>query len=291
MMISRDRIGYIPLSVDDPAYIREALREKAAGMTPCRCSNCSTEAAPTLINNLVWANKDNFDSIIADQFVTAESRDLTLKYPTRPTPFRKRKIPDSDRPEIDAFKAELITNLHRYFNETFGGGLPLPAAEVFGDEEAEAIVTYMHHINTPNDIRGIIGGKCYDGQLVWLFDQVITYKNSLAGKMRSAPPKKAKANPPGPGTDPTDVTALASTSAHQLLPRGGARPPTKKSLAAEASRRKSLEKKAQEELWLISEHKRKEQIAQFLREGLEQARLERLGEAQPTAGRDDGMEK
>jgi hypothetical protein len=243
-----------------------------------------------LIDNLVFANKSNFDSIITDKFDTTEGRNISFKYPTKPAQLRKRKIPDADRPDIDAFKTQLISDLHACYDQQFGVGLPLSASEVFGDEEAEAIVSYLHQINTADDLRVIIGGECYDGQLAWLFEQVTSYKSALAAKGRSAPQKKAKPVPPTPASGSNPNPHVSSLTGQKRSPLGAIRPPTKKTLAAEASRRRSLEKKAQEELWLLSEQKRKDQIAQFLREGLEQARLEQEAKEHPVAGGNDVIE-
>ncbi|EFP91556.2 uncharacterized protein PGTG_17610 [Puccinia graminis f. sp. tritici CRL 75-36-700-3] len=264
-------LGYIPVSVDDPAYVREWKREIEAGMSPCACSNCASTEAANLLDNLVFANKSNFDSIITDQFVTTEARDISAKYPTKQAQLRKRKIPDCDRPVFDAFKARLIADLHEYYIAQVGSSV-LPAVNIFGDEEAEGIVSYMHHINKPNDIRGLIGGECFDGQLDWLFDRVSTFKSDVIDEMRSVPPKKPR---PSLGVDisPSGSTAAPSSSTPmQSSSQVVNRPPTKRALAAEASRRRSLERKAQNELWLISEQKRKEQVARFLREGLQQSK-------------------
>ncbi|KAA1138596.1 ATP-dependent DNA helicase sgs1 [Puccinia graminis f. sp. tritici] len=268
-------LGYIPLSVDDPGYIRERARELEAGMSPCACSNCAITEAASLVDNLAFANRDNFDSILSDRFVSSEIRNISHKYPIKATPLRKRKIPDGDRPAFDSFKAHLISALHEDYIRRFGPGL-LPAADVFGDEEVEAIGSYMHHIHTANDLWGIIGGECYDGQLEWLFDQVSRFKSSLGEIARSGPQKKPK---PNLGIGPILSGLPGPSGAVKRGPTTGhhnGRPPTKKALASEASRRRSLEKKAQNELWLISEQKRKEQVARILREGLEKAKQDAL---------------
>jgi hypothetical protein len=185
------RLGYIPVSFNDPGYIRERSHEIEAGMSPCACSNCAKPEAATLLDNLVFANKDNFDQIISDQFLTSETHDIGHKYPSKQTSLRKRKIPDADRPEFDSFKCQLISNSHDDYISWFGPGL-FPPGDVFGNEEAEAIVCYMHHINTVNDLRGIIGGKCYDGQLDWLLGQIFAFKSTVGDKGCLARQKKPR---------------------------------------------------------------------------------------------------
>ncbi|KAH9449199.1 hypothetical protein Pst134EA_019110 [Puccinia striiformis f. sp. tritici] len=64
---------------------------------------------------------------------------------------------------------------------------------------------------------------------------------------------------------------LTGTNLSQGAPGRAPRPPTKKALAAEASRLRSIEKEKR----VLSEQKRKAQWSQFLKEGLEQAQKEK----------------
>ncbi|KNE88183.1 hypothetical protein PSTG_18422, partial [Puccinia striiformis f. sp. tritici PST-78] len=156
-------LGYIPLWHDDPAYVREKERQESEGMCRCLCSNCEPTKSKTLVKNLVFANKDNFDNILQDTYQPTEARDLTHKYPPKRVSLRKRKVPEAERPIMEEFMAQLTTDLHKHYDTTFGAGGPLGSSDIFGAEEADAIATYMHHIRTPGDIRGIIGGECFDG--------------------------------------------------------------------------------------------------------------------------------
>ncbi|KAA1137117.1 ATP-dependent DNA helicase sgs1 [Puccinia graminis f. sp. tritici] len=282
-------LGYIPVSVDDPAYVRERSREIEAGMSPCKCSNCASSEAATLLDNLVLANKSNFDSIITDQFVTTEARNLSGKYLTKQAQLRKRKIPEADRPVFDAFKARLITDLHNYYSAQVGSSV-LPAGNIFGDDEAEGIVSYMHHINQPNDIRGLIGGECFNGQLEWLFDRVCTFRSDVIDQLESGRPKRPRASVGVDNAPSGSILTPSSSTPRQISHPVVNRPPTKKALAAEASRRRSLERKAQNELWLISEQKRKEQVARILREGLQEANDRREMQEEQSARNDMGSE-
>jgi hypothetical protein len=264
--------------VDDPAYICEKNREIEAQICDCLCSNCARSEAAILLDNLVFANQDNFDNIIGDKFQTTETRDIRLKYPSKPSLFRKRKIPDSDRPVLEAFKIQLIADLHNYYQLTFGSEGPLAPADIFGDEEAESIISYSHHINNTNDVRTVIGGECFEGQLNWLLDQITIFKTSRKGNDHPISHKKRRAV-----SGSAAITSLPSQPSVGLSRNRCAsatsapRPPSKKVLAAEARRQKLIEKKAQDALWLLSEQKRKEQVATIPREGLEKAHKEKEG--------------
>ncbi|KAA1106874.1 ATP-dependent DNA helicase sgs1 [Puccinia graminis f. sp. tritici] len=89
-------------------------------MSTSLCSNFSPLEAAKLLDNLVFANNKNFDNIIGNRFCPTESRDITLKFPTKPAGIRKRKIPEIERPELDAFKTALMSDLHAHYKLTFG---------------------------------------------------------------------------------------------------------------------------------------------------------------------------
>ncbi|WAQ83213.1 hypothetical protein PtA15_3A582 [Puccinia triticina] len=180
---------------------------------------------------------------------------------------------DNERPALEVFKAQLIADLHEDYNSRFEAGGPLCDEDIFGEEEANAIVSYMHHIHTPNDIRGIIGGQCYEGQLTWLFNQITKFKISLEGDTvcGRAAPKRLKLSLPLVQTP----SKKGAPKAKSVASKSGPRPPTKKELAAEASHLRSVEKKAQKEMQLVSEKKRKDQIAQFMREAFEKAKRDK----------------
>ncbi|OAV95675.1 hypothetical protein PTTG_26553 [Puccinia triticina 1-1 BBBD Race 1] len=238
---SVDQLGYVPLWEDDPAYIQEREQEIKQSMLKCRCFNCAAAQVPKLMNNLIFANKENFDDIINNNFQTAEVRDISVKYPAKQTSLRKKKILDNERPALEVFKAQLIADLHEDYNSRFEAGGPLCDEDIFGEEEANSIVSYMHHIHTPNDIRGIIGGQCYEGLLTWLFNQITKFKISLEGDTvcGRAAPKRLKLSLPSVQTPSTN----GGPKTKSVASKSGPRPPTKKELAAEASCLRSVEKK------------------------------------------------
>ncbi|KAI9613784.1 hypothetical protein H4Q26_009631 [Puccinia striiformis f. sp. tritici PST-130] len=146
---------------------------------------------------------------------------------------------------MESFKAELMSDLHEHYDRCFGSGGALSAADIFGEEEADAIVEYLHHINHVRDVRGVIGGT-----------HAICIRSD-------------ECNHRGPSR-----TGSITVDGDKPLARGSwscPRPPTKKALAAEASRLRSIEKEKR----VLSEQKRKAQWSQFLKEGLEQAQKEK----------------
>ncbi|KAI7942920.1 hypothetical protein MJO29_012764 [Puccinia striiformis f. sp. tritici] len=283
-------LGYIPLWADDPECIREKERQEQL-WGKCLCSNCSPTESNTLLHNLVFANRNNFDNILQGTFQAPGTRNISLKYPAKRPSLRKRKIPEAERHVMDLFKAQLVAECHDYYESTFGSGGPIEATDIFGDKEAEAIVLYLHHINAAQDVRGVIGGECFDGQVQWLYEKISSFKSIQVHTTRPGLQKKARiSSAPALLTKSTPVTRQRSKrisdvnrasvtpgsgpcspeNCHQP-PLMGSRPPSKKVIAAESSRQRAREKKAQDDLIMINEQKRLAWLAQVRREELEKS--------------------
>jgi hypothetical protein len=86
------RLGYVPAFVDNPSYIRERKREISASFSPCACSNCAPTKADNLMENLMFANNENFGAIMDNTFVQPRTVDLKHQYPACRSGSRKRKF-------------------------------------------------------------------------------------------------------------------------------------------------------------------------------------------------------
>jgi hypothetical protein len=250
------RHGYIPLWKDDPTYLAEVAREQAAGMPQCRCSNCDPAASDQVIKNLVWADQSNFDQILDGTFTTKEVYDLKHKYPQKSSTLKKRKFTEADNLEILDFSTRLVGDLHRHYNSIVSPKGAIDASYLFDEDDAKAILSCFDHIYSATDLRGVIGGDCFVGQCEWIFDWIIGFRLSPSSTVEggsniiSVPKKKAK----------------AGTSSSRAVIGLGAPPraPTKKALAAEAARIKSIERqKAKEKKDLVDSSRRK-QVAQIM---------------------------
>ncbi|PLW24035.1 hypothetical protein PCASD_14506 [Puccinia coronata f. sp. avenae] len=96
-------LGYVPISVDNPSYVRERKREMKAGFPPCVCSNCAPTKAASLMDNILFASNNNFDDIMNDNFVPPQIVNLKPKYPARRSGIRKRKFSEPTRVSLDKF--------------------------------------------------------------------------------------------------------------------------------------------------------------------------------------------
>ncbi|KNE93766.1 hypothetical protein PSTG_12869 [Puccinia striiformis f. sp. tritici PST-78] len=173
-------LGYVPLWEDDEAYIAEQQREVSVNMPQCCCSNCAPSEAACLMQHLLLADKGNFDKIMSDNFTTSLVRDIKSKYPTKRTSYWKRKYNENEEVVVNTFKEQLLRDLHAHYNAEFGIGGPISAEDIFGEQEAEAVVSYLNHITGARDLQGIIGGECFEGQLEWLMQKVLRLKELLA---------------------------------------------------------------------------------------------------------------
>ncbi|KAI7944613.1 hypothetical protein MJO28_010308 [Puccinia striiformis f. sp. tritici] len=205
-------LGYIPLWEDDPAYIMEKAREEEAGMlkSAILVSNTRKNAPPS-----------------------GSARSQTRKDTT--------------------WSHSKRSSCLIYTNITIGAlarGGALSAADIFGEEEADAIVEYLHHINHCKTQPGSGSVQRKKARMPSASDQTSVITEDPAAQVPSL---------------------LTGTNLSQGAPGRAPRPPTKKALAAEASRLRSIEKEKR----VLSEQKRKAQWSQFLKEGLEQAQKEK----------------
>ncbi|KAH9454511.1 hypothetical protein Pst134EB_014587 [Puccinia striiformis f. sp. tritici] len=189
--------GHIPLWFDDPAYIIERGQEKFVGFAPCQCSNCLPVEGLALLNNLVFANQNNFNQIVTDDFQPPFIADLKHKYPAKRAGTQKIKFNDMDRASLDVFREELGHKMAEFYNKQDVSGGDVEASDSFGTKRAELLVTNLHNIKSPSDIRDHIGGECFDGQLQWLMNAISSFKinqeaNTAAWCTVQPAPKKKK---------------------------------------------------------------------------------------------------
>ncbi|KAH9471514.1 hypothetical protein Pst134EA_005409 [Puccinia striiformis f. sp. tritici] len=269
-------LGYIPLWFDDPAYIIEREREKFVGFAACRCSNCLPVKGLALLNNLVFADQNNLDQIVTDDFQPPFIVDLKHKYPVKRAGTRKRKFNNMDRASLDVFREELVDKLAEFYDEQDVSGGDVEASDFFGTSVAELLVTNLHNIESPSDIRNHIGGECFDGQLQWLMKTISSFKinqeaNTAARCTIQPAPKKKRcltstATQPAPSECLTQPAALGTNT----NPSAPDAPLSKK---AQAQRARDLKKLAKEKKVQV-EQARQDQLAGFTKASKEKYNLE-----------------
>ncbi|EFP92572.2 uncharacterized protein PGTG_18704 [Puccinia graminis f. sp. tritici CRL 75-36-700-3] len=181
-----------------------------------------------------------------------------MKYPQKAVPMKKRKFTEEDALEISGFSAHLLTDLqHHYISEVSADGTLL-SEDLFLADDCVAILASLDHITNVKDLRTVIGGDCFEGQSEWLFQWLMNYKSSGSfhnNTMPAACPQKKR------------KSAQAVTKSISQIALGVGlppRPPTKKALAAEDSRIRSLERKEAKEKKAADLIRRRQQISRII---------------------------
>ncbi|KAA1085602.1 ATP-dependent DNA helicase sgs1 [Puccinia graminis f. sp. tritici] len=166
--------GYIPLSKEDPNYIKEVQRQEDKGLPKCRCSNCMVEKGVTLSKNLRNLNRDNFDDALMDAVQFPESVNV-------PKPKNSRSaVKESliDNAELAAtFKAHLMGTFTDFYEQRMSTSARFVAAELFQDHHALAVVHNLPNILNTDDLNDIIGGETVSGQLELLWNVITNFRS------------------------------------------------------------------------------------------------------------------
>ncbi|KAA1128734.1 ATP-dependent DNA helicase sgs1 [Puccinia graminis f. sp. tritici] len=254
-----NKLGYVPLWADDPEYLKELSREKKEAIPVCRCSNCEPGASGKLMEDLVFANKSNFDDILNGEFVAPRPYNIKIKYPNRPKSIKKRKFTEEDELEISEFTHALMTDLHHHYNSEISTEGTLLPEDLFVEADCLSVLASLGLISNFKDLRALIGGDCFVGQSEWLFQWLVNYKTTALAS-------RPKISPGAPLTKKQKASQTKTKAAdRQGLGLGLApRPPTKKALAAEAARIRSIEKRQAKEKKDEDDKRRREQISQIM---------------------------
>ncbi|KAI7939186.1 hypothetical protein MJO28_014765 [Puccinia striiformis f. sp. tritici] len=139
------KLGYIPLSKDDPNYKREQEREKKAGLAACMCSNCTP--AEGLLSRIKTMNIHNMEDMILRYWRAPEPLITTTK--------RKRATAGSGG-----------TNTTRKKNK-----LSLPLNRI------DKIIDKIETIDGLPALRKVAGGQTVPGQFEALYEAIEDFKS------------------------------------------------------------------------------------------------------------------
>ncbi|KAA1110508.1 ATP-dependent DNA helicase sgs1 [Puccinia graminis f. sp. tritici] len=261
-----NKLGYVPLWADDPEYLKEIAREKKEGLAACRCSNCSPQASKKLMEDLIFANQSNFDQILDGDYSPPHPYNIKKKFPQKAAPMKKRKFTEEDTLETSEFSAHLLTDLLQHYNSEVAPDGILVLEDLFCQDDCVAILASLDHILNPKDLWTVIGGDCFEGQSEWIFQWLIQFKSSPQHAMPAAcPPNKRKGPPAMTNSMTQEALGVPKSISQEALGVGRPpRPPTKKALAAEASRIRSLERMEAKEKKAADLIRRRQQISRIM---------------------------
>ncbi|PLW47821.1 hypothetical protein PCASD_04321 [Puccinia coronata f. sp. avenae] len=175
----RVRLGYIPMSVDDPNYKREVERENEKGFPTCICSNCEPESSQWLIENFKRMTTENFDSIISESPTNIAS----LNPPSEVCITEKDEVvwvkESGEKPLgeiLEAFMQELVKKFENLFYNQMKEYSAYPPSVYFGIKQARKIAKNVT-ILTWDNIEQLIGHEMIPGQMEMLVKDAETFRS------------------------------------------------------------------------------------------------------------------
>ncbi|KAH9814072.1 P-loop containing nucleoside triphosphate hydrolase protein [Melampsora americana] len=179
--------GHIPISFDDPDYIVESARQKAAGFPRCICSNCEPQMALEFLNSQHQASKKNFTDIALGTYSQPISHDICC------TPFDKQyeadlqsilTCPPSDKARnmkvIQSLVNSLMSDIDILYNvENADGEFCISRHVVFNlEKHAWPIAKNADVISKGVSLRFFLGSEAIDGMFKCILDCISKWQNS-----------------------------------------------------------------------------------------------------------------
>ncbi|KAA1138501.1 hypothetical protein PGTUg99_020668 [Puccinia graminis f. sp. tritici] len=164
-----NRLGYIPLQLDDPMVIAERLREERLGFAKCMCSCCAPDAAETVMKVIQQMNISNIDSLLLDPSSIPVNPSIVTMRRKRKTP-RPKGTCAYPKDVAEDLKRHLIHTFECFYLDVLGPRPEFPPSVFFGLSQSRAIVGSIDQITAgeTHDLRllgRLIGGQCFDGQI------------------------------------------------------------------------------------------------------------------------------
>ncbi|KAA1118078.1 ATP-dependent DNA helicase sgs1 [Puccinia graminis f. sp. tritici] len=166
-------LGYIPLSVDDPSYIKEMEREKLEGFATCRCSNCQENQAQALMDQIQDMNIDNIVNMIVNDLDVSEVPAKKKNPVTRP---RVLNHP-MEASLAKNFRDLLVDEATCWIESKISARSFIRPGDIFGTAEAELIVGSLSIITSESDVRRLAGGHFIEGLVGHLHNIITNFKS------------------------------------------------------------------------------------------------------------------
>ncbi|KAA1126851.1 ATP-dependent DNA helicase sgs1 [Puccinia graminis f. sp. tritici] len=189
-----DALGYVPLSVDDPNYKKEAARETEKEFSECFCSNCKPESSQWLINNMKRATIKNFDSFISDL-----REDIPELNPIRRScSVQTNKVvwveESGEKPleeSLEMFSKDLVGYFNRLFESVMKNMATYPPSTYFCIKQARRISKNIGQLTIDN-IEELIGGEMLPGQMSMLIKHIELFRSGELFKCVAQQQEEAK---------------------------------------------------------------------------------------------------
>ncbi|OAV85283.1 hypothetical protein PTTG_30642, partial [Puccinia triticina 1-1 BBBD Race 1] len=223
-----NKVGYIPLSNDDPNVIRERARQVEMLFPRCLCSNCGPEKVSSVLDNYWKFRTSNFDQYMTtgDDLPEDPLNTTYTRASQRPT-YRLGSTKNPLAPALEVLANRLVEEFGRLFKETFDPETAeVHVEQMFEIQQARAFALAVKRGLPLTEITRIIGGEMINGQMEHLQTKVVdvycessTYQEFIEGNNSNTRKRKH-----------IEVDALKSK-----------RPPTKAEVERERKRLKWLD--------------------------------------------------
>jgi hypothetical protein len=173
------RIGHVPLTFDDPAYKNEVQHEKDEGFPPCMCSNCMGHLVKPFVQNLKNINRSNFSDYVLNK-VRLELQPTSMCHNNHSKGLKRtiEKPIKIKKEEMLILKDTLKKDCHDFIESSVGTGGTIVPSRFFSDSEAQAIVRNINHICDESDMRRVINGEVFRGQIKVLMRTLEEFKRN-----------------------------------------------------------------------------------------------------------------
>ncbi|KAH9448797.1 hypothetical protein Pst134EA_028094 [Puccinia striiformis f. sp. tritici] len=162
-----NELGYIPLSVTDPSYIKEQAREKEQKFATCHCSNCDPQGTEGLMRHIKSMTVKNMDEYLMKDWPPENLE------PVGHSKKRKRggdtnsfgKKIKLSVPLQKILSDQLASEFNILFKKTYRKKQLFNASNLFGQTHIDKIIHSFGKINGIAGLRKVIGGRLIPGQL------------------------------------------------------------------------------------------------------------------------------
>ncbi|PLW21637.1 hypothetical protein PCANC_03167 [Puccinia coronata f. sp. avenae] len=165
-----NKIGYIPLLVNDPNYLAEQKREQSLGFAKCKFSNCFPDEAESLMKAIQHVNAHNFDDILNDPTIIKNNQPIiTMKRKRRQNQYGKGSCQYPTN-VAENLEKHLVHQFEMFYIRLLGPKPEFPASVFFNITQAKAIVGLIDQVLQGRDydagrIEHLIGGQMFEGQV------------------------------------------------------------------------------------------------------------------------------
>ncbi|POW01468.1 hypothetical protein PSHT_12514 [Puccinia striiformis] len=115
-----NKLGYIPISLDNPNYLLERKHEDDDGLDECHCSNCNVEKFRAGLSKIIHMKNDNLDALVSNpQDINNNPLNITLGNPATIAKWHPGPTDTPLEPVLESFAKSLLSDFKVLFAESF----------------------------------------------------------------------------------------------------------------------------------------------------------------------------